>query len=107
MSKREVSTEYTGWLRHVRPPDVLHVDVVDAIREALDERHIVYALIAEMAGVIVESEGLSATNGFERALRGRDVEGDFRRVDFECKTDTDFIEDIENRVPALREVVVA
>src|SRR5438128_2436105 len=51
MAEREMATEHARPLRHVRPPHVLHVDVIDAVAERRDERGVVDALIAEVARV--------------------------------------------------------
>ena len=41
--------------RGVRPPDVFHVDMVDALGESVEEVDVIHVLIAQMAGVVVET----------------------------------------------------
>ena len=89
------------------PPDVLHVGVVDLLAEGADELHVVDALVAEVAGVVVEAEALVVADGVERALGGGDVEGDFGRVHFEAEVDVVLLEDLEDGLPALGEIIEA
>jgi len=90
----------------VAPPDVLHVGVVDLLAEGADELHVVDALVAEVAGVVVEAEALVVADGVERALGGGDVEGDLGRVHFEAEVDVILLEGLEDGLPALGEIVV-
>src|SRR5690606_76654 len=66
----EMPAEDAAVARRVRPPRVLHVHMADARREALDERYVVNALVAEVARVEVEAERRVPVHGIERALRG-------------------------------------
>jgi hypothetical protein len=67
----------------VAPPHVLHVDVIDAVGELADEPDIIHALVAEVRGIVVETETLVVADGRQRALGGGDVEGDLGRMHFE------------------------
>src|SRR4051794_26635941 len=58
VAERQVAAEHAGWTRHVGPPHVLHVDVIDAIGETIDEGEVVHPLIAEVARIVVEAERL-------------------------------------------------
>src|ERR671920_947300 len=60
-----------------------------------------------MARIEVEAESLAAPDGIQRPLRGVDVVGDLRRMDFECEPHALLVEDVEDRVPALGEVLEA
>ena len=102
-----MAAEHADGAVAVTPPDVLHVGVVDLLAEGADELHVVDALVAEVAGVVVEAETLVVADGVERALGGGDVEGDLGRVHFEAEVDVVLLEDLEDGLPALGEVVVA
>ena len=102
-----MATEHADGAVAVTPPDVLHVGVVDLLTEGADELHVVDALVAEVARVVIEAEALVVADGVERALGGSDVEGDFGRVYFEAEVDVILLEDLEDRLPALGEIVVA
>src|SRR5215218_4916952 len=69
VAERQVTTEHAGRTRRVRPPDVLHVHVIDPFGEAVDERQVVHALIPEVARVVVEPERLAPAHRVEGALR--------------------------------------
>ena len=64
------------------PPRVLHMDMEDPVREVTDELHIVNSLIAEVAGVIIESKSRMPPDGLNGSGCRRDVEGDLCRVNF-------------------------
>src|SRR5262245_54322587 len=97
-------TEHAGRLGAVRPPHVLHMDVVDPIAEPIDERDVVYSLVAEMAGVIVKSKCLPAAEGVDGPLRGRDVECDLGGMHLERKPHAHLVEHVEDGVPAFGEI---
>jgi len=102
-----VATEYANGAVTVAPPDVLHVGVVDLLAEGADELHVVDALVAEVARVIIKAEALVVTNGLKGALGRSDVEGDFGRVYFEREVDVLLFKGRQDRLPALSEVIVA
>ena len=54
--------------------------------EFADEADVVDALVAEVRRVVVEPEGRMVLECRERALGAGDVEGDFRRVDFQRRS---------------------
>ena len=89
------------------PGHVLHVHVENAVLELVDELHVIDALIAEMARVIVESEGRMEIHRLQRALGAGDVERDLRGMHFERETHALLLKLIEDRLEALREVLVA
>ena len=64
------------------PPRILHMDVEDPVREVTDELDVVNSLIAEVAGVIIESKSRMPSDGLNGPCCRRDVEGDFRWVNF-------------------------
>ena len=101
-----MAAEHADGAVAVAPPDVLHVGVVDLLTEGADELHVIDALVAEVAGVVVEAKALVVADGVERALGGGDVEGDFGRVHFEAEVDVVLLERLEDGLPALGEVVV-
>src|SRR5690606_11730349 len=100
----EMPAEDAAVARRVRPPRVLHVHMADARREALDERYVVNALIAEVARVEVEAECRVPVHGIERALRGHQVERDLGRVDLQREGHLDFGKGVEDRCPATAEI---
>ena len=81
------------------PPDVLHVDVVDAVGEIPDEFHVVHALVTKVGGVVVETETFVTADRFNGALGGGDVKGDFGWVDFEAEINIKGIKGVEDRKP--------
>src|SRR5690606_34756725 len=89
------------------PPGILEVHVIDALAERVDELDVVDALVAEVRRVEVEPEAPVATDRFDRALSGRDVEGDLRRMDLEPEVDVHSIERVEDRLETSREVIEA
>jgi hypothetical protein len=83
------------------------VHVVDPLRELLGERRRVEELVDEVARVEVDPEALTVADRVER-LRGRDeVVRDLRRVHLEREADALVLEHVDDRAPALREVLVA
>ena len=81
--------------------------MIDTLAEIADEFDVVHALIAEVRRIVIESEALVISNRSQRALGGSDVECDFRGVDFEREIHIDFFKRIEDRQPALGEVLEA
>src|SRR5439155_7113063 len=86
---------------------VLDVDVVDAVAELVDEARRADALPVEVARVEVEAERRPVPDRRERAPRGDDVVGDLGGVDLQPEAHPDLIEDIQDRVPAVGEVLEA
>ena len=107
MAEVYVSAEDAGPGRAFRPPDVLHVDVVDAVPEGPDELDVVHPLVAEVAGVVVESEGLAIIQGVQRPLCRGDVEGDLRGMHLQAELHAHLVEHVQDRIPARREVFVS
>jgi hypothetical protein len=82
------------------------MDMEDSVRELIQKLHRVKQLVDEMAGVEVEAEVRVVIHCFERAFGGDDVIGDFRRVDFQPVTNALFLKDIQNRQPAISEILI-
>ena len=61
----------------------------------------------QVAGIEVEAELFAVVERFEGPLGRVDVEGDFRRMDFQGELDAAFGEDVENRIQALGEELEA
>ena len=78
--------------------------VKDAFVEAADEVHVVDALIAEMARIVVEAERGMPVHGFDGAFGADRVEGDLGRMDFKAKPDPELLVRVEDRSPAGGEV---
>ena len=83
------------------------MSVVDLLTKGADEFHVVDALVAEVARVVVKAEALVVADGVKCALGGSDVEGDFGRVHFEAEVDVVLLEDLEDGLPALGEIIEA
>src|SRR5205085_11264789 len=66
---------------------------------------VIDALVAEVRGVVVEAEALVTVDGFDGALGGGGVEGDFGWVDFEREIDVHFVKLREDRLPAVGEII--
>src|SRR5262245_5158682 len=80
---------------------ILHVHVIDAIREETNKLRRINTLPQQVAGIEIETELLAGVERIDRALGGVDVEGDFGRVYFQRELHAAFLEYVENRVPAL------
>ena len=90
-----------------RDGGVLHVDVVDAVGELLEEADRVDPLPLQVTRVEVEAERLPPADRVERAIGGNQVERDLRRVNLEREADTVLLERIEDRMPQLGKPLVA
>ena len=95
-----------------RPPveralRVLDVDVEDPGRELVDERRRLQELMLEMAGVEVDPEARPVADRRERLARRHEVVGDLGRVDLEREAHALGLEDVDDRPPALGELLVA
>ena len=95
-----------------RPPveralRVLDVDVEDPVRELVDERRRLEELMLEVARVEVDPEARRSPIA-SSALRGRhEVVGDLGRVHLEREAHALGLEDVDDRPPALGELLVA
>ncbi len=86
---------------------VLAVDVVDPVLEVPEEADRVEVLPDEVAGIPVESEGGSVTDRVHGSLGRPVVVGDLARMHLMREPDALIVEDVEDRVPSVREVLVA
>jgi hypothetical protein len=86
---------------------VLHVRVVDAVRELLDELGRVEELVGKVRGVEVDAEALAPPDRLERPVGGGKVIGDLGGVHLEGEAHALLVEDVDDRIPALGEVVIA
>ena len=86
---------------------VLHVDVVDPVRELGHVRGRVEELVGEMARVEVDAEALAPVDRVERLPRRHEVVGDLGRMHLEPVANALLVEDVDDRAPAFREVGVA
>ena len=85
---------------------VLDVDVVDAVGELQSEGGRVEELVREMGRIEIDPERGTAVDRLER-LAGRDeVVSDLGRVHLEPEPHPLLLEDVEDRPPALREVLI-
>ena len=92
----------------VQVPDrVLDVHVVDAVGELGHERGAVEELVLEVRRVEVDAEALATADRLQRPARGDEVVGDLGRVDLEREAHALGVEDVDDRRPALGEVLVA
>src|SRR5699024_3658780 len=87
--------------------DVLAVHVVDPVGEVGDEGDRIDLLPHEVRGIPVQPERLPVTDRLEGALRGPVVVGDLGGVDLVGEAHPALVEHVEDRVPALGEVLVA
>src|SRR5262249_54901958 len=86
-----------------RPRRVLDVHVIDPVRERAQERHRVDELPEQMTGIEIEAKLGPVVERHEGCLRRVEIKGDLRWVDLQREPDAAFLEDIEDRVPALGE----
>ncbi len=82
-------------------------DVVDPVGELEDEGHRVEVLPDEVRRVPVEAERLAVADRLEGAPRGPVVVRDLGRVHLVREADAHLVEDVEDRVPAVGEILVA
>ena len=102
-----VATKHADISISATPPDVLHVYMVDAVRELADELNVVDSLIPKMGGVEIEAETLMALHCFDGASGGGDIESDLSRMNLQSEVDVCFVEGIQDRNEALGEILVA
>ena len=86
---------------------VLEVDVEQPLGKRRGEFGRVDELMDEMARVEVEAEARVAVDGRQGCRGGRDVVGDLPRMHLEAEPDALAAEDVEDRLPAVGELVVA
>ncbi len=91
----------------VAPPHVLHVAVGNPVAKATDKLHVVNALIAEVARVVVEAKRRMAADHFDGALGAGDVERDLGRVDLQRELDAELLVFVEDRLPSRGEILEA
>ena len=78
--------------------------VKNAVAKFPDEFHIVHALIAEVRGIVIETEAGMIFHGMKGAFGGSDVERDFGGMHLEGEVDVLFFEDVEDRQPAFGKI---
>ena len=88
-------------------PRVLHVHVVDAVGELDRKRSRIEELVREMARIEVDPEAGPVADRIERPAGRDEVVGDLGRVHFEGEPNSLLVEDVDDRPPPLRELVVA
>src|SRR5688572_2674878 len=86
---------------------VLDVAVVDAVGELVDELGRIDELPDQVGRVEVEAELLAAADGLDRPGGGVEVVGDLGRVHLEREAHTVLAELVEDRVPAVGELLEA
>ena len=86
---------------------VLHVDVIDPVRELVDEPGRIHHLPVQVARVEIEPERLPPADGFESPACRHDVKGDLGGMYFEREFHAALVIDVQYRVPHLCEVPVA
>src|SRR3954468_20544089 len=86
---------------------VLDVHVGDVLAELLDEERRVQELRDHVAGVEVQTEARPAPDRVERALGRDEVVRDLGGVDLEREPHALLLEDVDDRVPAFRELLVS
>src|SRR5579859_2130097 len=101
-----MGAEHPGTAAGPPQPGVFAVHVVDPVPEVPDERHRVDLLPHQVRRVPVEAESGPALDRFESADRRPVVVGDLARVHLVREPDPLVVEDVEDRVPAAREVPV-
>ena len=83
------------------------MDVVDPVGELERELRRVEELVGEVARVEVDPERLAVADRVERLPRRDEVVRDLGRVDLEPELDALCVEDVQDRAPALGELLVA
>ena len=79
----------------------MHVE--DTRGELANKCHIVNALIAKVAGIIVEAEGRMPVDRVERIFCAGDVKGDFRWMNFQGEPHANFLVHVKDRLPKFGE----
>ena len=88
-------------------PDILHVDMVDALSEGVEELHVVDTLVLEVGGVVVEAKALVSLDRLDGALGAGDIEGDLGGMHLEAEVDVHLLKLVKNRNPAGGEIIEA
>ena len=91
----------------VPPPGILHMRVENVSPEIADKFHVIDALIAEVARVVVKAEAWVVIDRLECGGRTGNIKGDFSRMHFEREIDILLLEHIENRSPTVGKVFEA
>ena len=86
---------------------LLQVHVVDPVLEVPQESDRVEVLPHEVTGVEVQSESRPVADGLQRPLRRPVVVGDLAGVHLVREAHSFLIEDIQDRIPSIREVLVS
>ena len=84
---------------------VLDVERVDALVVDVDEVEIVELLQHEVRRVVVDAAARMATDPFEQHLEGHAVHQVFARMELEADVDAGIVVGVEDRLPALGELV--
>ena len=104
VAKGRVTAEDADRTVAVTPPGIFDVSMKNTRTEFPDERDIVHPLVAEVRGIVVEAEAAVVFHRGKGALGGGNIECDLGGMNLEGKIDIRFIERIEDRGPAFREV---
>ena len=107
VAPRQVRSEHAGPAVGRTHPGVLAVDVVDAVLEVRDEPDRVDVLPHHVRRIPVEPERLTVIDRLERAHRSSSSRRRSRRVHLVREPHALAVEHVEDRVPAVREVLVA
>src|SRR5699024_3327224 len=95
MTELQVSAKNTSPLALLRPPDILHMGMINSLSELQDELYIVHPLIAKVTGIIIKAESLPPVQGLDGEPRRGDIESDLRWMHFQPKPYSDIIKDIQ------------
>ena len=79
----------------------------DTVREGLDQRHRIDPLPAEVAWIEVDAEGSVMFDSLERRAERHRIVGDLGWVHLQGEADPLVSEDIKDRLPPSREVLVS
>src|SRR3990172_1982079 len=90
----------------VTPPHVLYVRMKNPPAESPDELHVINALVAKMARIVVEPEALMPLHGINRTLSRGDVECNLRRMNFQPELHALLLESIKYRRKTLGKILV-
>ena len=102
----DVTAENTSCTITDSPGNILHVDMEDAFLELIDELHIIDALIAEVARVVVEAKRRVEFHCLQSTLCTGDIKRDFGGMHLEREAHTFHFKRVEDWLEAFGEVGV-
>ena len=105
ITKIGVTTKDADIAVAVPPPDVLHVDMINAVLELAEEFHVIHPLVTEVGRIVIKSEALVMIHRCESAMSRSYVERDFGGMHFQGEIHVQTVKDFQNRQKAAAKII--